>query len=136
MTHGPRSHCIALYRTGPRTVGNILGSGLALQQPRGASSKLSRQLRAISDKYRALSNAYPACGLAVYVTGDGADVYQDELFELAEASNNAFRPVLILVGIRLGIDRVTPAYWEALASSLKLPQSVGIAGYEGLCHRL
>lgn len=43
--------------------------------------------------------------------------------------DDTFTPTLILVGIRLGIDRVTPAYWEALKESLKLPQSIGIAGY-------
>lgn len=39
-----------------------------------------------------------------------------------------FTPTLILVGIRLGIDRVTPSYWPSLRESLRLPQSVGIAG--------
>lgn len=32
------------------------------------------------------------------------------------------------MGIRLGIDRITPVYWDALKDSLRLPQSVGIAG--------
>ena len=62
------------------------------------------------------------------MTGDGADVYQDRLFGLAGKHAGDFRPVLILIGIRLGIERVTPVYWEALATSLKLRQSVGIAG--------
>ena len=59
---------------------------------------------------------------------NGPDVYEDSLFELAKRDNGSFCPVLILVGIRLGIDRVTPVYWEALKKSLQLPQSVGIAG--------
>ena len=62
------------------------------------------------------------------MNGDGADVYEDSFFKLAKASDGTFNPTLILVGIRLGIDRVTPAYWEALKESLQLPQSVGIAG--------
>jgi cysteine protease ATG4 len=37
-------------------------------------------------------------------------------------------PTLILLGIRLGIDRVTPVYHEALKACLHFPQSVGIAG--------
>ena len=83
----------------------------------------------IHSKYtRALSERYPACGLRIYVTGDGADVYQDTLFRLAK-SQGTFQPVLILVGIRLGIDRVTPAYWSGLQMALQLPQSMGIAGY-------
>ncbi len=39
-----------------------------------------------------------------------------------------FYPTLVLVGTRLGIDKVNMVYWEALASALQLPQSVGIAG--------
>ena len=79
-------------------------------------------------EYRALSQKYEAYGLKVYVTGDGADVYEDIFLRLAEGKDQRFSPVLILVGIRLGIDRVTPVYWEALKKTLQLPQSVGIAG--------
>ena len=77
---------------------------------------------------RALSHECQSAGLKVYVNGDGADVYEDSFFKLAKAEDGRFNPTLILVGIRLGIDRVTPAYWEALKASLQLPQSVGIAG--------
>ncbi|MCJ1454714.1 Cysteine protease atg4 [Mycoblastus sanguinarius] len=62
------------------------------------------------------------------MNGDGADVYEDSFLRLAKAGDGLFIPTLILVGIRLGIDRVTPAYWDALKLSLQLPQSVGIAG--------
>ncbi|RMZ84373.1 hypothetical protein DV738_g581, partial [Chaetothyriales sp. CBS 135597] len=37
-------------------------------------------------------------------------------------------PTLILLAVRLGIDRITPVYHEALKSALTFPQSVGIAG--------
>lgn len=77
---------------------------------------------------RALSQEHVGTGLKVYVNGDGADVYEDSFFKLAKGDGSTFTPTLILVGIRLGIDRVTPAYWDALKSSLQLPQSVGIAG--------
>lgn len=46
----------------------------------------------------------------------------------AKDQKGFFRPTMVLVGIRLGIDRVTPVYWEALKASLQLPQSIGIAG--------
>ncbi|KAL8849456.1 MAG: hypothetical protein Q9221_005538 [Calogaya cf. arnoldii] len=69
-----------------------------------------------------------ATDLKVYINGDGPDVYEDKLLSLATSGEEQFTPILILVGIRLGIDRVTPAYWEALKASLQLPQSVGIAG--------
>jgi hypothetical protein len=39
------------------------------------------------------------------------------------------RPTLILLGLRLGIDRITAVYWNGLKAVLQLPQSVGIAGY-------
>lgn len=62
------------------------------------------------------------------MNGDGADVYEESFLKLAKGVDGTFTPTLILVGIRLGIDRVTPLYWEALKASLQLPQSVGIAG--------
>ena len=67
-------------------------------------------------------------GMNVYMTGDGSEVYEDSFMEVARRGSQAFQPTLVLVGIRLGIDRVTPVYWESLKSSLQLPQSVGIAG--------
>ncbi|KAL8998437.1 MAG: hypothetical protein Q9169_002474 [Polycauliona sp. 2 TL-2023] len=77
---------------------------------------------------QALSEHSATTDLKVYINGDGADVYEDRLLSLATTGEGQFTPVLVLVGIRLGIDRVTPAYWEALKASLQLPQSIGIAG--------
>lgn len=37
-------------------------------------------------------------------------------------------PLLVLCGLRLGIDNVNPIYWDSLRQMLSLPQSVGIAG--------
>lgn len=78
--------------------------------------------------FRALSENHTASGLRVYITGDGADVYEDSLLKHAQDDKGVFTPTLILSGVRLGIERITPVYWEALKASLKLPQSVGIAG--------
>lgn len=47
---------------------------------------------------------------------------------IAKPDDTTFHPTLILVGTRLGLDKITPVYWEALESSIKMPQSVGIAG--------
>lgn len=66
--------------------------------------------------------------LRVYFTGDGPDVYQDRFMDVAKPQGGTFTPTLILVGTRLGIDKITPVYWEALVAALQLPQSVGIAG--------
>lgn len=62
------------------------------------------------------------------MNGDGADVYEDTFMKLAKAKGGIFTPTLILMGIRLGIDRVTPVYWEALKAVLRVSQSIGIAG--------
>ncbi|KAF2011808.1 hypothetical protein BU24DRAFT_329087, partial [Aaosphaeria arxii CBS 175.79] len=75
-----------------------------------------------------LANAYEGTGLRVYISGDGADVYEDNLKQLAVDANGKFVPMLILVGTRLGIDKITPVYWEALKAALQMPQSIGIAG--------
>jgi cysteine protease ATG4 len=64
----------------------------------------------------------------VYSTGDGPDVYEDTFMKIAKPDGEQFHPTLILVGTRLGIDKITPVYWEALLSSLQMSQSVGIAG--------
>lgn len=48
--------------------------------------------------------------------------------KIAKPDGKTFKPTLVLVGTRLGIDKVTPAYYEGLAVSLQMPQSVGIAG--------
>ena len=63
------------------------------------------------------------------MNGDGSDVYEDAFRRVAIASDGTFHPTLVLLGIRLGIDRVTPVYWEALKAVLQMKQSVGIAGY-------
>jgi len=55
-------------------------------------------------------------------------VFEDAVFQIAKARTGSFRPILILIGTRLGLDRITPVYWEALKASLQMSQSVGIAG--------
>ena len=77
---------------------------------------------------RALAEAHAESGLNVYINGDGADVYADSFLGQAKSNERSFTPTLVLLGVRLGIDRVTPAYWEALKAIVELPQSIGIAG--------
>lgn len=66
--------------------------------------------------------------LRVYITGDGPDVYEDTFMKIAKPDGITFKPTIVLVGTRLGIDKVNPVYWEALKSALQMPQSLGIAG--------
>lgn len=75
-----------------------------------------------------LVSKYKEAGLRVYVSGDGADVYEDRLKQVAMEDDGEWQPTLILVGTRLGIDKITPVYWEALKASLQMKQSMGIAG--------
>lgn len=76
---------------------------------------------------RALTNAQ-AGRIRVYSTGDLPDVYEDGFMAVAKPDGETFHPTLILVCTRLGIDKINTVYWEALTSTLQLPQSVGIAG--------
>ena len=66
--------------------------------------------------------------MRVYSTGDGPDVYEDSFMKIARPDGGVFHPTLILVGTRLGLDKITPVYWEGLIASLQMPQSAGIAG--------
>ncbi|RMZ06370.1 hypothetical protein D0860_05579 [Hortaea werneckii] len=86
-------------------------------------SATARSLQALTMKYK------PA-NLRVYARSDDGDVYVDRLLELAtqQSADDTFQPTLIVLGIRLGIDRITPVYHAALKAALEMPQSVGIAG--------
>jgi hypothetical protein len=90
-------------------------------------------------KQRALTHKHSDSGLRVHVTSDGSDVYADSFLRDALDSNGSFRPTLLLLGLRLGIDRVTPIYWDALKATLQMEQSVGVAGSVhcicGICDR-
>jgi len=77
-----------------------------------------------------LTNQHKASSLRVYITGDGSDVYEDLVLKIAKAGGDKYQPTLVLVGIRLGIERITPVYWKGLGDILRMPQSVGIAGYD------
>lgn len=76
-----------------------------------------------------LSAESAAAGLRVYVTPSASEVYEDRFRSIASSPNDpTIKPTLILLGIRLGLDRITPVYHEALKSALTYPQSIGIAG--------
>lgn len=78
----------------------------------------------------ALTDKYHEAGLRVYARPNDSDVYIDSLMATASQKNadDQFEPTLIVLGIRLGIEKVTAAYHAALKAALELPQSVGIAG--------
>ncbi|KAJ5510874.1 Peptidase C54 [Penicillium expansum] len=75
-----------------------------------------------------LSTQSKAPQLRVYVTNDTSDIYEDKFAHVSHDRSGHIQPTLILIGTRLGIDNVTPAYWDGLRAALTYPQSVGIAG--------
>ncbi|KAF9128420.1 Cysteine protease atg4 [Mortierella sp. GBA39] len=77
---------------------------------------------------KALVHNYPESGLGVYVTTDGV-IYKDQVEEAATLKkSNGFGHLLILVTIRLGIDKLNPIYNDAIKTTFEFPQTLGIAG--------
>ncbi|KAL4923294.1 cysteine protease ATG4 [Aspergillus undulatus] len=75
-----------------------------------------------------LSADFSRSTLRVYIADDNSDVYQDKFLSIAKNEQGIVCPTLILLGLRLGIDRVTAVYWTGLKAVLQHPQSIGIAG--------
>ncbi|KAJ5154086.1 uncharacterized protein N7500_009525 [Penicillium coprophilum] len=90
------------------------------------SPELESQRDADSDRLLLTESETPQ--LRVYVTNDTSNVYEDKFAQVAHDKSGQIQPTLILIGTRLGIDNVTPAYWDGLRATLAYPQSVGIAG--------
>lgn len=82
----------------------------------------------ITNIARALANANET-SLRVFSTGDLPDIYEDSFLAVAKPDGTTFTPTLILVGTRLGIDKINQVYQQALIATLQMPQSIGIAGY-------
>ncbi|KAJ3862058.1 hypothetical protein EV359DRAFT_45939 [Lentinula novae-zelandiae] len=89
---------------------------------------------------RSLVHAYSDAGLGVAVATDGlltqTDVYAashgtaSSSYPRRGAAHTSWgdRPVLVLFGIRLGLDGVNPIYYDTIKMLYTFPQSVGIAG--------
>ncbi|KAL4074355.1 peptidase family C54-domain-containing protein [Scleroderma yunnanense] len=86
---------------------------------------------------KTLVHAFPEAGLGVAVAADGV-VYQSDVYVASNVhmhsprrmarSSWGGRAVLVLVGIRLGLDGVNPIYYGAVKALFTFPQSIGIAG--------
>ncbi|KAF9465112.1 hypothetical protein BDZ94DRAFT_1254537 [Collybia nuda] len=89
---------------------------------------------------KTLVGTFPEAGLGVAVANDGV-VYQTDVYAASNTTGTASRspkrhmkkawgdrPVLVLIGIRLGIDGVNPIYHDTIKLLYTFPQSVGIAG--------
>lgn len=63
---------------------------------------------------KALVNAFEPAGMRVVSVGDGS-VYKSEVRQAALGATGRWeKPVLVLIGLRLGIDGVNPIYHEAI----------------------
>jgi cysteine protease ATG4 len=94
----------------------------------GEEEKKKKRTYSDADDGRLLSTQSEVPQIRVYVTNDTSDVYEDKFAHVAHDESGRIQPTLILIGTRLGIDNVTPVYWDGLRAALTYPQSVGIAG--------
>ncbi|EPQ61373.1 hypothetical protein GLOTRDRAFT_69761 [Gloeophyllum trabeum ATCC 11539] len=86
---------------------------------------------------KTLVHAFPDANLGVAVAVDSV-VYQTDVYAASHGQLGSprrsprtswgHRPVLVLVGIRLGLEGVNPIYYDAIKTLYTFPQSVGIAG--------
>ncbi|CCL99974.1 uncharacterized protein FIBRA_01999 [Fibroporia radiculosa] len=88
---------------------------------------------------KTLVHAFPEAGLGVSVAVDGV-IYQSDVYAVSRSTMGLGSPrkhgrpswgdraVLVLIGIRLGIDGVNPIYYDLIKALYTLPQTLGIAG--------
>ncbi|KIY68678.1 hypothetical protein CYLTODRAFT_395071 [Cylindrobasidium torrendii FP15055 ss-10] len=77
---------------------------------------------------KTLVQAFPDAKLGVALSEDSS-LYQVDVYE-ASGGTDAWgkKPVLVLMGLRLGLEDVNPLYHETIKMLFTLPQTVGIAG--------
>ncbi|EIW67990.1 hypothetical protein TREMEDRAFT_63874 [Tremella mesenterica DSM 1558] len=98
---------------------------------------------------KTLVNSFPPSGMAVATAVDSI-VYKSDVYSASNLQSTGWsdesapprrqssssrsstswgnRAVLVLIGIRLGLDGVNPLYYESIKALFTFPQSVGIAG--------
>lgn len=97
---------------------------------------------------KTLANSFPMCGLSVATAVDGT-IYKSDVYAASHITSKGWtpgetttkqrptsmhrtswggKPVLILIGLRLGVDGVNPIYYDSIKALFTFPQSVGIAG--------
>lgn len=75
-----------------------------------------------------LTKIHQPDGLAIYVSNDQV-LYRDEIFKLCRnRKTNAWKSVIILIPLRLGLDSINDVYYDNLLKTFNLPQSLGIIG--------
>ncbi|CAG8647883.1 6772_t:CDS:10 [Funneliformis mosseae] len=87
----------------------------------------------VAHALKRLSMAHKECPLVIYVPTDNT-IYRSEVVNAAMESCDAipdqkpWKPVLILLSIRLGTDKLNPSYSDNLKLLFKFPQFLGISG--------
>ncbi|GMM34694.1 cysteine protease [Saccharomycopsis crataegensis] len=82
---------------------------------------------AASRSIQALCDDFKDAGLNVYIGEDSGEIYEKDMLQYFQQGEDD-KAVLILLGMRLGIDNVNVIYYSPLKQVLSLKQSVGIAG--------
>jgi len=75
---------------------------------------------------RRLSALHKGCPVTIYLNQDQV-IYSDLLREQATA-DDVWKPAIILLPVRLGVDELNPVYHKALKAVFSIPQFIGIAG--------
>ncbi|KAI0320566.1 hypothetical protein OF83DRAFT_1258250 [Amylostereum chailletii] len=85
---------------------------------------------------KTLTHAFPDAGLGVSVAVDG-QIFQTDVYAASHPPQHPLkrkytswggRAVLVLIGVRLGLDGVNPIYYDTIKALYTFPQSIGIAG--------
>ncbi|KAI0056521.1 hypothetical protein BV25DRAFT_1572624 [Artomyces pyxidatus] len=86
---------------------------------------------------KTLTQAFPDAGLGVAVAVD-SQIFQTDVYSASHppsdhpkrgrSSTWGGRAVMVLIGIRLGLDGVNPIYYDTIKALYTFPQSIGIAG--------
>lgn len=63
----------------------------------------------------------------IHVALDGV-VATEEILELCEAENHMWKPVLLVIPLRLGLTDINPIYFPGLKKCFELPGNVGLIG--------
>ncbi|SCW03942.1 LAFE_0H02432g1_1 [Lachancea fermentati] len=82
---------------------------------------------AASRSIQSLVHEYPNSGINhCIISTDSADVYEEDVQPIFENDPNA--KVLLLLGVKLGLNNVNEFYWQSIKNILGSKQSVGISG--------
>lgn len=82
---------------------------------------------ATSRSIQSLLNRFPASGIdKCLISVSSGDVYEDEVRQIFAENENA--RVLLLLGVKLGVNAVNEYYWDDVKRILASKFSVGIAG--------